>query len=43
MFISINVNFSLKIVPFILIIIILFIKNYIENNDEPKDVKIDEG
>ena len=40
MFISINVNFSLKIVPFILIIIILFFKNYIENND--KDEKIDE-
>ena len=41
MFISINVNFSLKIIPFILIIIILFIKNYIENN-RIQDEKLDD-
>ena len=44
MFFSINVNFSLKIIPFVLIIIILFIKNYNENNkvnndEESKDKK----
>ncbi len=41
MFISINVNFSFKIIPFILIIIILFIKNYIENN-RIQDEKLDD-
>ena len=42
MFFSINFNLSLKIIPFILLIIILVIKNYFENNkikdeEEEKD------
>ena len=39
MYFSINVNFSLKIIPFVLIIIILFIKNINENNKDNNDEK----